>query len=60
MTATDRKPDAELIAEDIALLHRVAEKAAGRIVLASFGEDPKSGDKLRPVVETSALARSSA
>jgi Family of unknown function (DUF5906) len=46
------RPDPAAIAADIALLHRCAEVAGGKLILAAFGEAPETGKALRPRVES--------
>src|SRR6185369_37226 len=49
------KLDPAATAADTALLHRLAAEAGGKLILASFGEDPATGEKLRPRVESFAV-----
>lgn len=49
------KPDPTVIAADIALLHCCAEVAGGKLILASFGEDPETGKALSPRVVSFAV-----
>jgi len=49
------RPDPAAIAADIALLQRIAAKAGGKLILATFGENPETGETLRPRIESFAV-----
>src|SRR5689334_21069490 len=50
MSAGAAMIDAAAIRAHVTLLHDLAEGIAGKLVVAGFGEDPVSGEKLDPVV----------
>jgi hypothetical protein len=47
-----QKPDATQIAADVAIIHNSAKKAGGKLILASFGQNPETGETLRPRIES--------
>jgi hypothetical protein len=56
MTEDHPIADFQAIEDDLHLLEELASGCEGKIVIASFGEDPESGKKLRPRVKAFPIA----
>ncbi|MEP7172518.1 MAG: primase-helicase family protein [Aestuariivirga sp.] len=51
MSIKDADSTASVIEHDVALIHRLANGQSGKLVLASYGENPQTGERISPKVE---------